>query len=65
MKALGITRRGHSGRHWFASRIAAETGDIYATSKLLGHAHVQSSEHYAEFIPTTAAQAVGNLDPAA
>lgn len=67
LKGLGITRRGHSGRHWFGTRLArAMNGDMQAVAHLMGHASIQTAyESYAEFAPGSVAHAVFGLDPAA
>jgi len=67
LSGLGITRRGHSGRHWFGSKLArAMNGDMQAVAHLMGHTSIQTTyESYAEFGASSVAQAVFGLDPAA
>lgn len=67
LKSLGIDRRGHSGRHWFGTRLArALNGDMQAVAHLMGHTSIQTTyESYAEFAAGSVAQAVFGLDPAA
>lgn len=64
MKNAGIDKHIsiHCARHTFATLILSHGGDIYTTSKLLGHKSVKTTEIYAKIIDKKKDEAV-NLIP--
>ena len=52
----------HCSRHTFATLTLTAGGDIYTTSKLLGHTSVNTTEIYAEVVNEKKVAAVGLLD---
>lgn len=52
----------HCARHTFATMMLTLQSDIYTTSKLLGHKHVQTTEIYAKVIDKKKVESMNLLD---
>lgn len=62
MRRLGVKKKLHSGRHYFAtSAYAASNGDLLAVSKLMRHASVATTQIYAELGSQVARSLVNSL----
>lgn len=59
-RRAGITKHVtfHTARHTFATMMLTLGADIYTTSKLLGHANIQTTQIYAEIIDSKKREAV-------
>lgn len=47
---IGKTVSFHTSRHTFATMTLTAGGDIYTTSKLLGHSNIHTTEIYADVV---------------
>lgn len=62
LHGLGIDSTAHTLRHWFGTRVYADTGhDLLATQQFLGHASPVTTSVYARFSFGEAAHAVRGL----
>ena len=52
----------HVSRHTFATMTLTAGGDIYTTSKLLGHTNVHTTEIYADVVMEKKADAVNLMN---
>lgn len=66
MKTAGITKHitFHTSRHTFATTMLTVGGDLYTTSKLLGHSSVRTTQIYAKIIDSKKIDAVNLIDKA-
>lgn len=64
VKAAGIdkTISFHVARHTFATMTLTAGGDLYTTSRLLGHTNIHSTEIYADVVMERRTQAVNLLN---
>jgi integrase/recombinase XerD len=60
----GVTKSGgiHSLRHAFATHLLESGADIFAIKSLLGHASIQSTVRYLDFVPNRHQNVVSPLD---
>jgi integrase len=62
MRRLGVIKKLHSGRHFFATNAyAASNGDLLAVSKLMRHTSVATTQIYAELGSEVARSVINNL----
>lgn len=63
-KRAGITKTVsfHTSRHTFATMTLTAGGDIYTTSKLLGHTNIHTTEIYADVVMEKKADAVNLMN---
>ncbi len=63
-KAAGITKHitFHTSRHTFATMMLTLGADLYVTSKLLGHANVETTQIYAKIVDSKKVDAVNLVD---
>lgn len=62
LKRLGINKKLHSGRHYFATNAySVSNGDILAVSKLMRHASPSTTAIYAELASPVAKQVVNSM----
>lgn len=62
LKRLGITKKLHSGRHYFATNAySVSGGDILAVSKLMRHASPATTAIYAELASPVAKQVINSM----
>ena len=52
----------HTSRHTFATMTLTAGGDLYTTSKLLGHTNIHTTEIYADVVMETKIDAVARMD---
>lgn len=52
----------HVARHTFATMTLTAGGDLYTTSRLLGHTNIHSTEIYADVVMERRTQAVNLLN---
>ena len=52
----------HCARHTFATLLLTMGGDLYTTSKLLGHKNISTTQVYAKIVDEKKAQAVNLLN---
>ena len=62
LESLGSSSRAHACRHWFASSIYGQTGDLLVTRDLLRHRSVATSEGYTKLDVTRSRDALLMLD---
>lgn len=60
-RGLGISATCHQTRHFFATRLYAETRDIRLVQEMLGHSRPETTAIYAAFSADEASDAVRNL----
>lgn len=60
-RELGSTTTAHQNRHWFATMIHAQTGDLMVTRDLLGHASTATTEVYTKLLGSRGDDAVAAL----
>lgn len=62
--AAGITKHVtfHTARHTFATLLLTKGADLYTTSKLLGHADINTTQIYAKIVDAKKQEAVSLLD---
>lgn len=52
----------HTSRHTFATMLITATGDLYTTSKLLGHTNIKTTQIYADVVMAKLEGAVSLID---
>ena len=64
VEAAGIDKHisFHSSRHTFGTMMLTLGADLYTTSKLMGHANVQTTEIYAKIVDKKKEQAINLID---
>lgn len=62
LRDLGIDETAHQVRHWFGTRLYAETRDLRLVQELMGHADPKTTSHYTAWASDEAHGAIIRLD---